>query len=68
MKCSGPTHCKYCGSQRKRDAIGHYCPTTNCKWRYGYAGCTLHKKDKGREMSWVIEISLLVRSSAYRGS
>lgn len=44
--CQCPMRCKYCGARRRRDQVGHYCPTANCDWQHGYRGCTLFKKDK----------------------
>lgn len=41
-----PSRCKYCGARRRKDSIGHYCPTKNCQWHYGYSTCTLHKEPK----------------------
>jgi len=46
MKCACPTRCQFCGARRRRDAVGHYCPTKNCQWQHGYSMCNLHKKDK----------------------
>lgn len=42
--CPCPLYCRYCGSKRRRDSVGHYCPTRNCQWQHGYAGCTVHEK------------------------
>jgi len=38
-KCQCPLYCKYCGAKRKRDSVGHYCPTKNCQWAQGYKDC-----------------------------
>ncbi len=27
LKCKCPIHCKYCGARRRRDSVGHYCPS-----------------------------------------
>jgi len=45
-KCPCPIYCKYCGARRQRDPVGHYCPTKNCDWQYGYACCTLHELER----------------------
>ncbi len=50
-KCPCPTHCKYCGNRRRRDAVGHYCPTKNCQWHHGYRCCTLYRSTKTEEES-----------------
>lgn len=44
MRCPCPLHCRFCGAARRRDPVGHYCPTKNCQYQYGYAECTLHEK------------------------
>lgn len=31
--------CRYCGAVLKLDVVGHYCPTRNCQWQHGVAGC-----------------------------
>ena len=44
-KCSCPVYCRYCGAKRRRDHVGHYCPTKNCQWEHGYKGCTFYKPE-----------------------
>lgn len=44
QSCPCPIYCRYCGAKRRRDFIGHKCPTHNCQWQHGYACCTLHEK------------------------
>jgi hypothetical protein len=39
LKCQCPARCNYCGARRRRDAVGHYCPTKNCQWQHGYSTC-----------------------------
>lgn len=39
IKCDCPVYCKYCGAKRRRDSVGHYCPTKNCQWHHGYSNC-----------------------------
>jgi hypothetical protein len=46
MKCPCPVRCNYCGAKRRRDPVGHYCPTKNCQWEHGYSTCTLNKPDE----------------------
>jgi hypothetical protein len=46
-KCPCPTRCKYCGAQRKRDSVGHYCGTRNCQWEFAFKCCTLNKQTGG---------------------
>ena len=46
-KCGCPIYCIYCGAKRKKDAVGHYCPTDNCQWRYGIRDCI--KKEKAHD-------------------
>lgn len=45
LKCPCPARCNYCGARRRRDSVGRYCPTRNCRWQHGYVGCTLHQKE-----------------------
>lgn len=28
-------YCRFCGAKLRSDAVGLYCPTDNCQWRYG---------------------------------
>lgn len=44
--CECPARCKYCGAKRRRDIVGHYCPTNNCDWQHGYSTCTLYRFDE----------------------
>lgn len=39
QKCDCPLRCNYCGAKRRRDPVGHYCPTKNCQWQHGYSTC-----------------------------
>ena len=48
LSCPCPLYCRYCGAKRKRDRVGHYCPTHNCQWEYGYKCCTLHEKKEAK--------------------
>lgn len=43
--CECPVNCKYCGAARRRDTVGHYCPTKNCQWEHGYKGCLLNQNE-----------------------
>ena len=45
-KCPCPIYCKYCGAHRRRDHVGHYCPTKTCDQHHGFKGCTLHEAAK----------------------
>jgi hypothetical protein len=47
MKCECPIYCKYCGEKRRRDFVGHYCPTKNCQWQHGFSTCRKQGKKKG---------------------
>lgn len=47
--CACPPRCKYCGARRRRDSVGHYCPTKNCDWEHGYRGCDMYMKAMDRK-------------------
>jgi hypothetical protein len=48
QKCDCPIYCKYCGRMRRKDYDGtHWCPTQNCQWQHGYAGCKATQKRAG---------------------
>jgi hypothetical protein len=44
-----PLYCIYCGAPRKRDIVGHYCPTLNCQWQYGYSTCPVKDEEEKPE-------------------
>ena len=39
-----PIYCIYCGAKRRRDIVGHYCPSLNCQWQYGFSTCPVNPK------------------------
>lgn len=39
-------YCIYCGAKRRRDIVGHYCPTRNCQWQYGFSTCPVSREKK----------------------
>ncbi len=51
LACPCPTHCRYCGTRRRRDTVGHYCPRKNCQWSHGYSCCTLYRSTEPEEQS-----------------
>ena len=59
-KCKCPPRCPCCGARRRKDAVGHYCPTLNCQWHYGYPECMIRDEPPvRRRRNWNDEPTLL---------
>ena len=41
--CDCLIYCRFDGAKLKKDCVGHYCPTFNCKWHYGVDDCFSEK-------------------------